>query len=183
MHEKRIGRGLLVLLLGDITERGADAVVNAANNHLWMGAGVAGAIKRKGGAAIEEEARSKGPIPVGEAVATGGGALRARHVIHAAGMGQDLKTSGEIVASCTAASLRCAEALGIASIAFPAIGTGVGGLPVDEAARRMLRASADHLRAGGAGLGGGPGGGLERIEFVLFSAEDFEAFASALEDA
>ncbi|MEE9257392.1 MAG: macro domain-containing protein, partial [bacterium] len=101
------------------------------------------------------------------------------HVIHAAGMGQDLKTSGEIVASCTAASLRCAEALGIASIAFPAIGTGVGGLPVDEAARQMLRASADHLRAGGGGLGGG----LERIEFVLFSAGDFEAFASALEDA
>ncbi|MEE9240872.1 MAG: macro domain-containing protein [bacterium] len=175
MHEKRIGRGLLVLSQGDITESETDAIVNAANNHLWMGAGVASAIKRKGGSVIEEEALAKGPIGVGEAVSTGGGALKARYVIHAAGMGQDLQTSGDIVASCTRASLRCADDLGLSSIAFPAIGTGVGGLPIDEAARRMLRAAAEHLKAGDCSL--------ERIEFVLFGKADLQAFIVELENA
>ncbi|MEK6711286.1 MAG: macro domain-containing protein, partial [Nitrospinota bacterium] len=164
MRERRIGRGLIRLSAGDITESATDAIVNAANNHLWMGAGVAGAIKRKGGDAIEREAVAKGPIPVGEAVATGGGALKARHVIHAAGMGQDLRTSGDLVEACTRASLRRAEELRLQSIAFPAIGTGVGGLPAAAAAERMLRAAAQHL-AGGAGS-------LERIEFVLFTEAD-----------
>ena len=90
MYEIRIGRGLLNNSQGDITENSADAIVNAANAHLWMGAGVAGAIKRKGGPAIGQEAMAKGPIGVGEAVATSGGSLKARYVIHAAGMGQDL---------------------------------------------------------------------------------------------
>ena len=172
MRERRIGRGLIRLSAGDITESATDAIVNAANNHLWMGAGVAGAIKRKGGDAIEREAVAKGPIPVGEAVATGGGALKARHVIHAAGMGQDLRTSGDLVEACTRASLRRAEELRLQSIAFPAIGTGVGGLPAAAAAERMLRAAAQHL-AGGAGS-------LERIEFVLFTEADLRAFEAAL---
>ena len=175
MREKRIGRGLISLSQGDITESSADAIVNAANNHLWMGAGVAGAIKRKGGAVIEREAVAKGPIPVGEAVATGAGALKARHVIHAAGMGQDLRTSEALVEACTRASLRRAEELKLRTIAFPAIGTGVGGLPVAGAARRMLRAAAEHL-AGGEGT-------LQRIEFVLFSEADLRAFEAALADA
>ena len=175
MRERRIGRGLIRLSAGDITESATDAIVNAANNHLWMGAGVAGAIKRKGGDAIEREAVAKGPIPVGEAVATGGGALKARHVIHAAGMGQDLRTSGDLVEACTRASLRRAEELRLQSIAFPAIGTGVGGLPAAAAAERMLRAAAQHL-AGGAGS-------LERIEFVLFTEADLRAFEAALGDA
>ncbi len=172
MHEKRIGRGLLTLSQGDITEIGADVIVNAANNHLWMGAGVAGAIKRKGGGIIEKEAVSKGPIGVGEAVATTAGALSAKYIIHAAGMGQDLKTSGEIVEACTAASLRLADELGAASIAFPAIGTGVGGLPADAAARRMLHAAAAFLNSGE--------GSVRKIEFVLFSEKDLETFAAVL---
>ena len=90
--EKKMGRLLIRLLQGDIAEAETDAIVNAANNQLWMGAGVAGAIKRKGGAEIEKEAVAKGPILVGEAVATGAGNLPARYVIHAAVMGQDLKT-------------------------------------------------------------------------------------------
>ncbi len=175
MFEKRIGRGLLVISQGDITDSGADAIVNAANDHLWMGAGVAGAIKKKGGVVIEEEAIQKGPIKVGEAISTGGGALRARHVIHAAGMGQDLRTSEEIVASCTLASLRCGVDLGITSIAFPAIGTGVGGLGLDQSARRMLRSAAAYLRS--------EPGSIERIEFVMFAEDDCRAFAAELENA
>jgi len=175
MREKRIGRGLISLSQGDITESAADAVVNAANNHLWMGAGVAGAIKRKGGASIEEEAVAKGPIPVGEAVATGAGALKARYVIHAAGMGEDLRTSEDLVEACTRASLRRAEELKLESIAFPAIGTGVGGLPAARAAGRMLRAAAGHLAR--------EEGTLRRIEFVLFSEADLRAFEAALADA
>ncbi|MEE9275813.1 MAG: macro domain-containing protein [bacterium] len=174
MYEKPIARGRVVLSQGDITESDADAIVNAANNHLWMGAGVAGAIKKKGGAAIESEAVAQGPIPVGEAVITGAGALRARHVIHAAGMGQDLQTSEEIIEACTAASLRRAEEAGLARIAFPAIGTGVGGFPAERAARCMLRAAAAHLRE--------EGGSVRSIEFVLFTEKDLDAFAGALGD-
>lgn len=173
MNEKRIGRGRVVLRQGDITESRTDAVVNAANSRLWMGAGVAGAIKRKGGEAIEAEAVSKGPIPVGGALLTDGGALPARHVIHAAGMGEDLETSAEIVEACTRASLDAAEEHSLRSVAFPAIGTGVGGLDAKTAASRMLGACAAHLRA--------REGALDRIEFVLFSDADLAAFQDALE--
>ncbi|MGB3093303.1 MAG: macro domain-containing protein, partial [Candidatus Zixiibacteriota bacterium] len=93
--QKKLGRIEIKLVQGDITEQEIDAVVNAANNHLWMGVGVAGAIKRKGGIEIEREAMSKGPIPVGEAVVTKAGSLKAKYVIHAAVMGQDLTTNGE----------------------------------------------------------------------------------------
>ena len=174
MHEKRIGRGLLTLSQGDITESGADAIVNAANNHLWMGAGVAGAIKRKGGDSIEKEAVAKGPIGIGEAVATGSGTLKAKYVIHAAGMGQDLQTSGELVEACTAAGLRLADELGVTSIAFPAIGTGVGGLPIDVAADRMLHAAASFLSS--------EEGSVRNIDFVLFSGKDLQSFEAVLEN-
>src|ERR671934_965667 len=82
---------------GDITALDVDAIASAANNRLWMGAGVAGAIKRVGGEEIEREAVAQGPIEVGDAVATGAGRLKARHVIHGAVMGQDLRTNGELV--------------------------------------------------------------------------------------
>ena len=173
MNEKRVGRGCVVLRQGDITESGVDAIVNAANNHLWMGAGVAGAIKRKGGGAIEAEAVSKGPIRVGDAVITGGGELPARHVIHAAGMGTDLRTSLELVEACTRASLDVAEENSLSSIAFPAIGTGVGGLDVKMVASRMIEICLAHLQT--------PEGMLTRIEFILFSDADLAAFQDALE--
>src|ERR687883_2122155 len=91
---------------GDITQLDVDAIANAANDHLWMGAGVAGAIKRAGGVEIEREAVAKGPIAVGDAVATGAGRLKARHVIHGAVMGQDLRTSAELIEQTTR---RCLE--------------------------------------------------------------------------
>ena len=119
------------LVQGDICERPVGAIVNAANNHLWMGGGVAGAIKRRGGVEIEREAMAQGPIPVGRAVATGAGALAARYVIHAAVMGQDLRTDAALIREATRAALLVAEGLGVQSIAFPALGTGVGGFPLE----------------------------------------------------
>src|SRR4051812_17177253 len=120
---------------GDIAAVEADAIANAANDHLWMGAGVAGALKRAGGEEIEREAMALGPIPVGTAVATGAGRLRARHVVHGAVMGQDLRTSPELVDATTRACLALADELGCASLALPAFGTGVGGLALEDCAR------------------------------------------------
>jgi O-acetyl-ADP-ribose deacetylase (regulator of RNase III) len=124
---------------GDITDLPVDAITNAANDHLWMGAGVAGAIKRRGGPSIEAEAVSKGPVPVGTAVATGAGGLTARHVIHAAVMGQDLRTELRTVATTTSSVLDLADSMGLASVAMPLLGTGVGGLDVEEVASTMAR--------------------------------------------
>jgi O-acetyl-ADP-ribose deacetylase (regulator of RNase III) len=153
---------------GDITGLEADAIVNAANNYLWMGAGVAGAIKRKGGPEIEAEAMAKGPIPVGEAVATGAGALKARYVVHAAAMGQDLQTDGRKVRAATRNALLRAKELGLDSIAFPALGTGVGGYPLDEAARTMVSEVRRHLA-----FPDSP----RRITFALFDEAGYSAFA------
>ena len=136
--EKDLSEVKIKVLQGDITESEVDAIVNAANNHLWMGAGVAGAIKVKGGKEIEEEAMKKGPVPVGEAVVTSGGKLKAKYVIHAAVMGQNLTTNEEYIKNATRNSLKRAEELKIKSIAFPAFGTGVGGFPTDRCAQLML---------------------------------------------
>src|SRR5881394_2136987 len=103
---------------GDIAAEPADAVVNAANNHFWMGAGVAGALKARGGVEIEAEAMAQGPVDPGACVITSGGRLPARHVIHAAVMGQDLRTSADLIARATTGSLALAETHQLASIAF-----------------------------------------------------------------
>lgn len=128
----------LEILDGDITTQDVDAVVNAANNHFWMGAGVAGALKARGGQEIEQQAMQQGPIAPGLCVITGGGRLAARHVIHAAVMGQDLVTSGELIGTATRNSLALAEQQRLASIAFPLFGTGVGGYSIVDAARVMI---------------------------------------------
>ncbi len=126
---------------GDIAAFAGDAVVNAANNHLVLGAGVAGAIRRAGGPRIQEECdayvRRHGPIRVGEAVATGGGALRARWVIHTAAMG-DEPASERSIAGATAAALRVAAEVGAGRVAFPVLGSGVAGFPFRRAAELML---------------------------------------------
>lgn len=144
--ERKIGSAIITVEQGDITQVRADAVVNAANTQLWMGGGVAGAIKRAGGEEIEREAVGKGPIQVGEAVATTGGRLRARHVIHAATMGQDLTTNAAAIRSATRASLRLAETMELVTIALPLLGTGVGGFSRDEAAALMVGEIVDHVR-------------------------------------
>ena len=128
----------LEVVEGDIAALEVDAIGNAANDHLWMGAGVAGAIKRAGGETIESEAVAKGPIPLGTAVVTGAGRLAARHVIHGAVMGQDLITNADLVARTTRSCLEVADELGCRSLALPAFGTGVGGFPVEDCARLMV---------------------------------------------
>jgi O-acetyl-ADP-ribose deacetylase len=159
----------LEVVEGDITALDVDAIANAANNNLWMGAGVAGAIKRAGGEEIEREAVAKGPIDVGEAVETGAGRLRARHVIHGAVMGQDLRTSGELIRKTTARCLEVADELACESLALPAFGTGVGGFPLDECARIMVEvARAYEPRT------------LKRVVFGVFGAEAEQAFQSAI---
>ena len=126
------------IVRGDITQTDTDAIVNAANNHLWMGSGVAGAIKAAGGKSIEDQAIAKGPILPGGAVATGAGTLRFKAVIHAAVMGQDLRTSDKLIRQATVASLNVAEELELESVAFPAFGTGVGGFPMKACAHLMV---------------------------------------------
>jgi O-acetyl-ADP-ribose deacetylase (regulator of RNase III) len=170
---RHVGATTLEVVQGDITVCAVDAIVNAANNHLWMGAGVAGAIKRRGGQVIEDEAVRQGPIPVGEALVTGGGLLKARHVIHAATMGQDLVTHADLIRQATANSLRRAADLGLVSLALPALGTGVGGLAVDEVARAMIDATSNVLHST-------PQTSLKQVLFVLFTTEALQAFEQAL---
>lgn len=156
---------------GDITSLAADAIVNAANNHLWMGAGVAGAIKRRGGAGIEKEAVAKGPVTVGQAVATTAGMLQARYVIHGAVMGQDLRTDARLIAETTRNALKLAAELECASIALPAFGTGVGGFPLAESAEIMLREVIEHLRLQTS---------LQRVIFALYGRQAADVFRQAL---
>jgi len=138
-----IPRLTLELTEGDIAAQDTDAIVNAANNAFWMGAGVAGAIKARGGAEIERDAMRQGPVEPGDCVVTSAGRLAARHVIHAAVMGQDLVTSAILIERATTNALRAADERALKSIAFPAFGTGVGGFAVDACARIMIGAIRD----------------------------------------
>ena len=159
----------LEVVEGDIAALEVDAIANAANDHLWMGAGVAGALKRTGGEEIEREAIAKGPIPLGSAVATTAGRLKAGCVLHGAVMGQDLRTSAELVERTTESCLRLADELGCASVALPAFGTGVGGFPLEQCARIMVDVARRHRPST-----------LERVVFDVFGPEARRAFEDAL---
>ena len=134
---------------GDITTFRGDALVNAANNHLVLGAGVAGAIRARGGPSIQEECdrivRERGPLQVGDALVTGAGRLGVAWVIHAAAMGDD-PPSDRSIRSATRRSLQLAAEKGARSVAFPVLGSGVGGFSFEEAARLMLEEIGDHVR-------------------------------------
>lgn len=149
----------IVIGQGDLTEMATDAIVNAANNDLILGGGVAGAIRRKGGDDIQRECNEIGSIPVGYAALTTGGQLKARFVIHAASMRLGGATTAAALRSSTAHCLRIAKERGLKSIAFPAVGTGIAGFPLEECARIMLREAAEHLRAETS---------IETVHFVLF---------------
>ena len=149
----------IVLQQGDLSEAEVDAVVNAANTDLQLGAGVAGAIRRKGGPTIQEECDALGPISLGEAVITGGGQLKARYVIHAASMHLGGQTSEGSLRDATANSLKRAADKQLSSLAFPAIGTGIAGFPLDRCAQIMLEEVRKHF------LSPTP---LKKILFVLF---------------
>lgn len=168
----KIGAATVAIERGDITDCEVDAIVNAANSSLAMGAGVAGAIKRKGGVIIEEEAMRQGPVEVGDAVLTTGGNLAATHVIHAAVMGPDLKTDPDIIARATRAVLAMADKHRITSLAFPALGTGVGHVPPAASAEAMLREVLAHLRQRASTL--------KRVVFVLYQDDAYRAFTETL---
>ena len=154
---------------GDITTYAGSAIVNAANNHLVLGAGVAGAIARKGGPTIQAECDRYGPIQVGEAAITGAGNLPCRHVIHAAAMG-DEPVSERSIRDATRASLALAKQHGLRDVAFPILGSGVGGFPF----RRALELMLEELR-GAAGYGG-----PEKVVLYGFTAEDAALIREAL---
>ena len=156
---------------GDLTEMDVDAIVNAANNDLQLGGGVAGAIRRKGGPRIQAECDEIGTIPVGGAAITSGGALKARHVIHAASMQLGGRTSPHALRSSTAHSLRIAAQNKLKTIAFPAVGTGIAGFPLRECAEIMLREAGKHFE--------GPTS-LQKIHFVLFDKEALGIFREVM---
>ena len=159
----------IVIRQGDLTEMETDAIVNAANNDLILGAGVAGAIRRKGGDEIQKECTEIGSIPVGFAAITTGGKLKAKYVIHAASMGLGGLTNADTLRRSTAHSLRIARERGLTTIAFPAVGTGIAGFPMKECAEIMLEEAARHLEAGSS---------LETIYFVLYDDAARKVFES-----
>lgn len=156
------------IIQGDITELKVDAIVNAANNKLVMGGGVAGAIKKNGGKIIEDEAVKKGPIKIGEAVFTQAGSLPAKYVIHAATMGMDFKTDEIKIRESCKNALRVAEELKIKSIAFPALGCGVGGFPLLASAKIMSQEVFRHIKEDGSRL--------REIIFCLYDKEALDIF-------
>jgi len=168
----KVGAASIAVERGDITDWDVDAIVNAANATLTMGAGVAAAIKRKGGVLIEEEAVRQGPIEVGEAVLTPGGNLAATHVIHAVAMGADLRTDDDTIGRTTRAVLALADKHRLTSIALPALGTGVGHVPAQAAADAMLTAVVTHLKSAKTTV--------KRVVFVLYQDDALRAFTDTL---
>ena len=148
-----------MIIAGDLVEQNVDAIVNAANNDLMLGGGVAGAIRRRGGPKIQEECDEQGPIAVGEAAITGGGALPAHHVIHAASMSLGGRTTKESLVTSMDHVFALAREHGVRTIAVPAVGTGIAGFPMDEFAHVMARSLRDALARGW---------DPEEVRFVLF---------------
>ncbi|HVB56947.1 MAG TPA: macro domain-containing protein [Candidatus Acidoferrales bacterium] len=158
---------------GDLTEMNVDAIVNAANNDLYLGGGVAGAISRKGGPRIQAECNEIGTIPVGGAAITTAGKLKARYVIHAASMQLGGRTTPQALRSSTAHALRIGAQKGLRTLAFPAVGAGIAGFPLRECAEIMLSEAVKHLD--------GPTS-LDKVYFVLFDNEERETFEKVLDE-
>jgi O-acetyl-ADP-ribose deacetylase (regulator of RNase III) len=168
-----VGETVIELARGDITAWRGDAIVNAANTALVMGAGVAGAIARRAGSTVQREALEKAPVALGGVARTRAGLLPAKFVIHAAVMGEDRKTNAAVIGKATAAALAEAESVGLKSIAFPALGTGVGAMPYGEAAEAMFEAALAYLGARKTPR-------LKRVAFVLYDDAATEAFRTVL---
>ena len=168
----QINNKTLELAEGDITELNTDAIVNAANSSLILGAGVAGAIRAKGGPSIQQECDEIGGCLVGGTVITTGGNLKARHVIHAVGPRKGEGDEEEKLRNATLNSLKVADDNGLKSIGFPAISTGVFGFPIERCAEIMLSGAIDYLQGET---------GLERVVFCLYGEEAFGVFEGVLE--
>ena len=159
---------------GDICDLEVDAIVNAANLSLWMSTGVGGALKRAGGDAIEFAAVRQAPVPLGGAIVTPAGELAAKFVIHAVSLDRERRTSGPVIEAAVRSAMARARELGAASIAFPALGTGVGGFPLEEAAQISVDAVRDELESSPT---------IEHVIFALRGATAYEAFSKALHTA
>jgi len=162
-------RACVTIRQGDLTAANVDAIVNAANNDLILGGGVAGAIRSKGGPTIQQECDAVGSVPIGEAAITGAGRLPAKHVIHAASMQLGGRTTEQSLRESTRNSLLRAKENGLRTIAFPAIGTGIAGFPLARCAEVMLVEVREHLRGATS---------LERVEFVLYDRPALAVFES-----
>jgi O-acetyl-ADP-ribose deacetylase (regulator of RNase III) len=169
--ERVINRSILELVQGDITEMETDAIVNAANAQLFLGGGVAGAIRRKGGDSIQEECTRIGGTHVGGAVITTGGNLKAKHVIHAVGPRMGEGDEDRKLKDATLNSLKIADQHHLQSISFPAISTGIFGYPLDRCAQIMLSTAIEYLRGET---------GLRRVVFCLYGEESYSGFADEL---
>jgi O-acetyl-ADP-ribose deacetylase (regulator of RNase III) len=170
--EVKIKNSILQLVQGDITEMATDAIVNAANAHLVLGGGVAGAIRKKGGSVIQAECDKIGGTFVGGAVITTGGKLKANYVIHAVGPRMGEGNEDAKLRNATLNSLKLADEKKLKSIAFPAISTGVFGFPITRCAEIMLNTAIDYLRGTT---------GLQKVLFCLFDAKSYEVFRGQLE--
>lgn len=169
--EKKVGQAVLEVNQCDITEMDTDAIVNAANAQLILGAGVAGAIRTKGGPKIQEECDAIGGTFVGGAVITTGGNLNARHVIHAVGPRMGEGNEEEKLKNATLKSLKLTDENNLTSITFPAISTGIFGFPKDRCAEIMLGTVIDYLKGDT---------GLKRVVFCLHGAPSYEIFSETL---
>jgi O-acetyl-ADP-ribose deacetylase (regulator of RNase III) len=177
--QTQINHTVLELIEGDITKLDTDAIVNAANERLAHGGGVAAAIARSGGPAIQRESnewvRKRGRVPTGSAAMTSGGDLRADYVIHAVGPvygSMSPSKAAQQLASAVRSALQMADEHDLQSIALPAISTGIFGYPLTEAAHVMLKSAVDYVKSGT---------GLERIVFCLYGPSAFDAFVKELE--
>jgi len=159
---------------GDICDLEVDAIVNPANLSLWMSTGISGEIKRAGGDDIEFAAVRQAPVPLGEAIVTPAGKLAAKVVIHAVSLDRDRRTSGDVIERAARSAMARARELRIESIAFPALGTGVGGFPLEDAARVTVQAVRDEL---------GSSPSIEHVTFAMRGAAAYQAFEGALADA
>ena len=170
--DKQVGQAVIEVNQCDITEMDTDAIVNAANAQLILGAGVAGAIRTKGGPKIQEECDAIGGTFVGGAVITTGGNLKARHVIHAVGPRMGEGNEEEKLKNATLNSLKLTDENNLTSITFPAISTGIFGFPKERCAEIMLGAVIDYLEKGDTGL--------RRVVFCLHGASSYEIFSETL---
>ena len=169
--KKKINKSTIELIEGDITEMDTDAIVNAANAALKLGGGVAGAIRCKGGPAIQAECDKIGGTFVGGAVITTGGNLKAEYVIHAVGPRMGEGNEDEKLRNATLNSLKVAEKNKVKSLAFPAISTGIFGFPVDRCAKIMLSTTIEYLKGETS---------IEKVVFCLFGEESYDTFVQEL---
>lgn len=168
----KVKNSVIELNQGDITECETDAIVNAANSSLILGGGVAGAIRRKGGPIIQEECNKIGGTPVGTAVITSGGGLKARFVIHAVGPRMGEGNEEEKLRNATLNSLKLMDEHDLKTIAFPAISTGIFGYPIDKCAKIMISAAKQYLESDTQ---------IEKVIFCLFTKNDYDVFKEELD--